>query len=77
MASCYNISVNDQDWITTKEAAARSGYHVNYIRQLIRKDAIIGRKFGTIWQVHRKSFEDYLKVAEASTDRRRGPHYRT
>jgi excisionase family DNA binding protein len=67
--------VND-DWITTNEAADLSGYHVNYIRQLIRRGAIHARKFGTIWQVSQSSLEAYVESATKSEDGRHGPHPR-
>ena len=39
------------DWITTREAAEISGYHVNYIRRLIRRGKIAAEKKGSMWWV--------------------------
>jgi excisionase family DNA binding protein len=61
------------DWITTADAAEMSGYHVNHIRRLIRAGDIEARKFGTIWQVNRLSFESFLEKANQSSDKRWGP----
>jgi excisionase family DNA binding protein len=61
------------DWITTDEAAALSGYHVNYIRQIIRKRKIKADKKGRDWWVDKQSLLDYLKEAAGSDDKRQGP----
>jgi excisionase family DNA binding protein len=62
-----------EDWITTSEAAALSGYHPEYLRFLIRNSRIAGRKFGTVWQVSRKSLLQYMAKADISEDARWGP----
>jgi hypothetical protein len=36
--------MNDEDWITTQQAAELSGYHVNYLRWLIRDKRVQARK---------------------------------
>jgi len=61
------------DWITTREATELSGYHPDHLRRLIRDGSISARKFGIVWQVSRQSLLDYLKEAQDSTDKRRGP----
>lgn len=65
--------MDGDDWITTQEAAELSGYHVNYLRWLIKHGRIVARKFGPIWQVSRESLKAYLKAAELADDKRRGP----
>ena len=62
-----------EEWITSKEAAELSGYHPDHLRRLIRAGEINGRKFGIVWQISRESLLAYLKQAEESTDKRRGP----
>ena len=57
-----------EDLITTAEAAEYSGFHVEYIRRLIRNDHIRARKWGREWMVDRKSLLVYLEM-----DRRPGP----
>jgi predicted 3-demethylubiquinone-9 3-methyltransferase (glyoxalase superfamily) len=61
-----------EDWITTTDASAISGYHPEYIRWLIREGKIVAKKFGIVWQVNKKSLIDYLVDAEKSSDKRRG-----
>lgn len=61
------------DWITTAEAAKISGYHVNYIRRLIKSDAVNGRKvWGREWQVSRSSLLAHIRKAE-KLGAKRGP----
>jgi excisionase family DNA binding protein len=61
------------DWITTNEAADLSGYHLVYLRTLIREGRIEARKFGPVWQVNRQSLMAYIKAAEQAADKRWGP----
>ena len=65
--------MNGDDWITTAEAAELSGYNPTYLRWLIRRGDIPARKFGPIWQVSRNGLQAYLKAADQSGDKRRGP----
>lgn len=58
------------DWITTKEAAQLSGYHSEYLRELIRAGRIKAQKWASDWQVSRKSLSAYLKEQEAKGERR-------
>lgn len=59
-----------EDWLTTYEAAQISGYNPDYIRQLIRANKVIGRKWGLSWQVQRKSLQGYMKTTEKLGERR-------
>lgn len=61
------------DWIPTREAVEISGYHPEYLRFLIRTGALNARKFGSVWQIERKSLLDYIKEAKQNPDRRHGP----
>ena len=65
--------MNGEEWITTQAAAEFSGYHVNYLRWLIRDGRIRGRKISFLWFVHRQSLLDYIAQAQSSEDKRRGP----
>ncbi len=60
------------DWITTKEAAELSGYHSEYIRQLIKSRKLRAQKFGEVWQIDRRSLLVYLKAVE-KMGAKRGP----
>jgi len=61
------------DWITTAEAAELSGYHPDHLRELIRDGQIAAVKKGNAWWVDSKSLLTYLKAAQKSEDKRRGP----
>lgn len=61
------------DWITIAAAAEMSGYHPEYIRELVRQEVIKGRKFATVWQVNRTALIAYIAAAKQSEDRRHGP----
>lgn len=65
--------MNGDEWITTQEAADLSGYHVNYLRKLIRRGDIRGRKISIVWLINRRSLLEYMAQAEESDDKRRGP----
>lgn len=52
-------SFNPTEWITTKEAAALTGYNLEYIRQMIRRGVIRAEKRGRDWWVDRASIESY------------------
>ena len=62
-----------EEWITTTQAAKQTGYHPEYLRELIRTEKIQGRKFGTVWQVNQASLLTYLQAAEKKKDQRHGP----
>ncbi len=60
------------EWITVREAAQLSGYHIEHVRRLTRTGDVQARKFATVWQVNRKSLLGYLgRVAQLGE--RRGP----
>lgn len=61
-----------EDWITVREAANLSGYHIEHIRRLIRTGEIQARKFATVWQVERIALLAYLDRAKAKGEKR-GP----
>jgi len=62
-----------EEWITVIEAARLSGYHPEYMRELIRSQRVKARKFGPLWQVSRSSLLELLIEAKKSGDKRRGP----
>ena len=61
-----------EDWITTAQAAKLSGYHLDYIRILIRAGKVRAKKFGIVWQVDRASLLGYTQKAEKMGEKR-GP----
>lgn len=62
----------EEEWMTTEDAAALSGYNIIHLRRLLRDQKVIGRKFGPLWQVSRSSLVAYLEAAGHSSDGRRG-----
>ncbi len=60
------------EWITVREAARLSGYHIEHIRRLTRTREVKARKFATVWQVNRQSLLEYLTKVKELGDRR-GP----
>jgi excisionase family DNA binding protein len=53
------------DYLTTEEAAEISGFHVEYIRHLIRKGKIkADRKVG-VWLIYREDLMRYLDEMKA------------
>lgn len=63
----------ETEWITTREAAELSGYHPEYLRELIRLGKLAGRKFGIVWQVDKGALLAYVQTAATSEDKRWGP----
>jgi excisionase family DNA binding protein len=51
---------NPTEWITTAEAAEMTGYHVKYVRRLVREGKIEGAKRGRDWWVDKASVEKYI-----------------
>ncbi|MFZ2488952.1 MAG: helix-turn-helix domain-containing protein [Anaerolineae bacterium] len=64
---------NLADYITADEAAEISGYHVNYIRRLMRAKKLTGRKAGIVWLIERESLHQYLAKVNTLGNRRFGP----
>lgn len=60
------------EWITVREAARLSGYHIEHIRRLTRTGEVKAHKFATVWQVNRQSLLAYLTKVKELGDRR-GP----
>ena len=59
--------------ISVQVAAEFSGYSLQYIRRLLRNRSLDGFKIGQVWLIDKAAFEDYLRKAAQSTDRRFGP----
>ncbi len=60
------------DWITTTEAVKLSGYHIDYIRKLIKAGKVRGQKWGQQWQVSRSSLLAHITKTE-KLGAKRGP----
>jgi excisionase family DNA binding protein len=63
------------EFITTSEAASRLGFHVIYVRAMIRDGKLDGIKIaGKTWLISRNSVDRYLKITSGMEkhDPRRG-----
>lgn len=67
------MAIQNEDWLTVQEAAKLSGYHPEYIRRLIRDNAIKAQKISIVWLVDRKSLQNYVDKASSSEDGRYNP----
>ena len=61
------------EWLSVDEAAAKSGYHANYIRRLIRAGEIKAEKKGLMWWVDPDSLAAFVSKMKALDDGRAGP----
>ena len=60
------------EWITTDEASQLSGYHVEYLRDLIRNSKIDAQKKGGRWWVDRRSLLTFIDQSKNQEDKRHG-----
>ena len=51
-------------WLTVQEAAELSGYHPDYVRQLVRSKKVNAKKFSIVWMVDRSSLLKYIRDQE-------------
>lgn len=61
------VEASPMGHISTKKAAELTGFEMAYIRQLLLRGKLNGRKFGRDWQVSQASVDKYL-----ATRKRRG-----
>ena len=63
------------EFMTTKEAAEKLGFHVKRIPTMVRNKTIDGIRFGRAWLVSKKSVQDYLEKTSgmSKNDPRRKP----
>ena len=63
------------DWISTTEAAELSGYHPEYIRQLVRQGKIQAEQKSFRFWIDRDSLLHFLQETKKATrkDKRYGP----
>lgn len=57
-----------------KEASEKTGYHPEYLRQLLSAGIIEGEKLGQMWLIKIESLEKYITDAQESSDGRFGAH---
>jgi hypothetical protein len=67
------MALQNDDWLTVREAANLSGYNEDHLRELIRdKKTIVAQKFSVVWMVSRKSLLAYMAQQE-KMGKKRGP----
>lgn len=57
------------EFMTTKEAADKLGFHVKSIPKMLRDNILDGERFGRAWLVSKKSVNDYLKKTKGMSKR--------
>jgi excisionase family DNA binding protein len=57
------------NWVTTREAAQRSGYVAETVRRLANQGRIKSRKFGIVYQI---DLEDLLRYKAKQEEKGRG-----
>jgi excisionase family DNA binding protein len=66
-------SEQPETYMPAQEAAEYSGYNLQYIRRLLSRGIVNGRKVGQVWLVRVSSLDEYLASIRGSDDRRYGP----
>jgi len=66
-------SVRADTYTPAQDAAAYSGYNLQYIRRLLNSGIIEGVRVGRVWLVKTASLDQYLKTVRTTDDRRYGP----
>jgi excisionase family DNA binding protein len=61
-------------WLTIPESSQLTGYDRDWLRKMVRKGEIEGKKFGTTWMISQNSLTRFVKEAEKrrAKDRRWG-----
>ena len=64
------------EYMTTKEAAEKLGFHVKSIQNMVKSNTLLGIRFGRAWLVSRKSVQDYFENTKgmSKNDPRRKIH---
>ena len=62
-----------EDYVTIRFAMEHSGYCEQYIRRLVRNGRLCAIKAGCTWLIEIASLDVYLRDAQRSNDKRRGP----
>jgi hypothetical protein len=65
-----------EKWLTIKQAAELSGYHPEYVRQLVYAGRVKARKFTFVWQVSHIDLQRYVQQVGKRGEKRgpkRGP----
>lgn len=60
-------------WISTREAAAITGYSTVYMRKLASQGRVTAQKVGRDWLLHRESLLTYHKQMQSLGNQRHNP----
>ena len=58
-------AVIERGWVTTQEAAEKTGYNPAYLRQLARRGLIPGARVGRDWFVNLAAALEYRRAMDA------------
>lgn len=53
--------IKNNNYLTSKEAAKELGFSTDHVRNLIRKNKIIAKKFGTQWLIDKKNLTGVVR----------------
>ena len=59
--------------LSVQVAARYSGYSLQYLRRLLRKNKLEGIKIGQLWLIDKCALDTYIEQAQDATDQRFGP----
>ncbi|HNC32257.1 MAG TPA: helix-turn-helix domain-containing protein [Cyclobacteriaceae bacterium] len=55
------MNKDSEEWITTADAKALTGYNAEHIRRLVRAGKIKAKKWGKEWMIERNALLKYLE----------------
>ncbi len=65
--------LQQDDWLTVRDAAKLANYHEEHVRRLIRNGEIVGKRVVIVWLVSRTSLLSYV-AKQTDKGERRGRH---
>ena len=61
-SAATDITMPDlEEFMTTKEAAKKLGFHVKSVQNMVKKKTLQGVRFGHAWLISKESVSEYLK----------------
>lgn len=69
------IKKGKDGYLPVKAASQLTGYSIQYLRRLLRREVISGIKIGQIWLINSRSLEKYLQFVKKASDQRFGPQF--
>lgn len=59
------ITMLEPGWVSTQEAAQKTGYSAEYIRRLVRRGTLQGMRIGRDWFVNLAAALEYRRAMDA------------